>query len=203
MTHCRSQVPFGIRRFNLFSKSVSSSVFLNFRFPRFVSLPLSIPPHLRFGSYRCRLSLGNIHSRLTLQIIRPFALTDPQPATSTSADFSTFLVTMAFDTVETSRDKHCIFHRLPAWFTHQGYGCLWELRCLLPSCPLDTPWYHVSVRQATISLSLLPSQASPPETCESLRGSSATTPLMDFHHRYRTCPSYMKMRKILAEIPHR
>ena len=153
---------------------------------------MSIPPHLRFGSYRCRLSLGNIHPQLTLQIIRPFALTGSQSATSASADFSAFVVTMYSHTAETSRDKPCIFHRLPAWFTYQGYGCLWELRCLAPSCPLDMPWYHVSIRQATSSLSLLLSQMSPLETCESLWGSSATTPLMDFHHRYRTCPSYIK-----------
>ncbi len=81
---------------------------------------------------------------------------------------------------------------LPTRFTHQGYGCLWELCCLLPACPLDTPLYRIPVRQATSSLLLLLYQGSPPETCKSLRGSSATTPLVDFHHRCMTCPSYKK-----------
>ena len=147
---------------------VSSSVFLNFRFLRCLCLPPSIPPHLRFGSYCCRLSLGNIHFRLTLQIIRPFALTCTKSATSASADFSAFVVTILDRTAETSRDKPYIFHRLLARFTHQGYVHLWKLCCLLQTCPLDTPWYLISVRQATISLSLLLSHASPHETCESL-----------------------------------
>ena len=147
---------------------VSSSVFLNFRFPRFMCLPPSIPPHLRFGSYCCRLSLGNIHFRLTLQIIQPFALTCTKSATSASADFSAFVVTIRLRTAETSRDKPYIFHRLLARFTHQGYGHLWELRCLLPTCPLDTPSYLIPVRQATISLLLPLPQPSPIEACKSL-----------------------------------
>ncbi|MDE6416883.1 MAG: hypothetical protein K2K68_07645, partial [Duncaniella sp.] len=81
------------------------------------------------------------------------------------------------------------------WFTHQGYGCLWELCCLLPACPLDTPSYHVSIRQATISLLLLLSRESPLETCKSLWGSSATTPRVDFHHRCMTCPSYKEIAR--------
>lgn len=120
-------------------------------------------------------------------------MTCPMSATSASADSSAFVVTMVMSTTaEVSRDKSYIFHRLLARFTHQGYGCLWELRCFMPSCPLDSPSYRISVRQATISLSLLLSQASPLETCESLCGSLATTPVVDFHHRCRTCLSYTK-----------
>ena len=41
-----------------------------------------------------RLFFRNIHFRLTLQIIRPFALTVTRSATSASADSSTFIVTV-------------------------------------------------------------------------------------------------------------
>ena len=51
--------------------------------------------------------------------------------------------------------------------------------------------YQVSVRQATISLSLLLACTSRCKPWESLWGSSATTPLMDFHHRLTACPSYI------------
>ena len=121
-----------------------------------------LPLHLVGNS--CR----NIHLLLMLQTIQPFALTCTKSATSASADFSAFVVTILGWTAETSRDKTYIFHRLLARFTHQGYGHLWELRCLLPTCPLDTPCYLISVRQATISLLLLLSQVSPLETCKSL-----------------------------------
>ena len=52
--------------------------------------------------------------------------------------------------------------------------------------------YQVSVRQATISLSLLLAHTSRCKPWESLWGSSATTPLVDFHHRLTACPSYHK-----------
>ena len=54
--------------------------------------------------------------------------------------------------------------------------------------------YQVSVRQATISLSLLLACTSRHKPWESLWGSSATTPLVDFHHRLTACPSYAKIR---------
>ena len=54
--------------------------------------------------------------------------------------------------------------------------------------------YQVSVRQATISLSLLLAYTSRCKPWESLWGSSATTPLVDFHHSLTTCPSYTKNR---------
>lgn len=62
----------------------------------------------------------------------------------------------------------------------------------MPTYPLDMPTYLVSVRQVTISLWLLLSHTSRYETCQSLSSSSVTTPLVDFHHRCRACPSYMK-----------
>ena len=52
--------------------------------------------------------------------------------------------------------------------------------------------YQVSVRQATISLSLLLAHISRCKPWESLWGSLATTPLGDFHHRLTACPSYQK-----------
>ena len=50
--------------------------------------------------------------------------------------------------------------------------------------------YQISVRQATISLSLLLACTLRCRPWESLWGSSATTPLVDFHHRLTACPSY-------------
>ena len=69
------------------------------------------------------------------------------------------------------------------------------LRDCLPTYPLCRPWYQVSVRQATISLSLLLACISRYKPWESLSGSSATTPLMDFHHRLMTCPSYKQEKR--------
>ena len=47
----------------------------------------------------------------------------------------------------------------------------------LPAYPSYEPWYQVSVRQATISLSLLLACTSRNKPWESLLGSSTTTPL--------------------------
>lgn len=52
--------------------------------------------------------------------------------------------------------------------------------------------YQISVRQATISLSLLLAYTSRYKPWESLWSSSATTPLVDFHHRLTACPSYLE-----------
>ena len=60
--------------------------------------------------------------------------------------------------------------------------------------------YQVSVRQATISLSLLLAHTSRCKPWESLWGSSATTPLVDFHHRLTACPSYRKKDMHLMHI---
>ena len=54
--------------------------------------------------------------------------------------------------------------------------------------------YQVSVRQATILLSLPLACSSRYKPWESLWGSSATTPLVDFHHRLTACPSYLKIK---------
>lgn len=54
--------------------------------------------------------------------------------------------------------------------------------------------YQISVRQATISLSLLLAYTSRYKPWESLWSSSATTPLVDFHHRLTACPSYQLYR---------
>ena len=52
--------------------------------------------------------------------------------------------------------------------------------------------YQIPVRQATILLSLPLAYTSRCKPWESLWGSSATTPLVDFHHRLTACPSYRK-----------
>ena len=66
------------------------------------------------------------------------------------------------------------------------------LRDLRITYPPYTPLYQVSVRKATISLSLLLACTSRDKPWESLLGSSATTPTVDFHHRPTACPSYRK-----------
>ena len=52
--------------------------------------------------------------------------------------------------------------------------------------------YQISVRQATISLSLPLAYTSRYKPWESLWSSLATTPLVDFHHRLTACPSYLE-----------
>jgi len=111
--------------------------------------------------------------------------------TTASADFSQFVVTTANGTVcETSRDKPvslssstCLIYahglRLPFW-TSLRFASLSTVYAL----------YQVSVRQATISLSLLLACTSRCKPWESLSGSTATTPLVDSHHRLTACPSY-------------
>ena len=61
--------------------------------------------------------------------------------------------------------------------------------------------YQVSVRQATILLSLPLAYISRCKPWESLWGSSATTPLVDFHHRLTACPSYQKTIRIAPRNP--
>jgi hypothetical protein len=60
--------------------------------------------------------------------------------------------------------------------------------------------YQVPVRQATISLSLLPVYPSRCKPWESLWGSSATMPLAEFHHRLTACPSYKKSSEAIKRL---
>ena len=69
-------------------------------------------------------SCRNTRSQLMSHAIWSFTLTCSKSATTTSADFSAFVVTADCSVAETSRDKPYIFHRLLARFTHQGYGHL-------------------------------------------------------------------------------
>ena len=71
---------------------------------------------------------------------------------------------------------------------------------MLPAHPPCRPRYQISVRQATISLLLLLSHTSRCETCKSLWGSSATTPLVNFHHRLTACPSYGKEETFISSF---
>ena len=132
-------VPFGIRRFGLLSRTMLFPIFLNFCYRLIVPISVVVTSYtfqpLHLVSNSCR----NIRSQLMLQTIWPFALTCSKSTTLASADFSAFVVTTAYADAETSRDKTYIFHRLLAKSTHQGYGHLWELRCPLPTCPLDAP----------------------------------------------------------------
>ena len=54
------------------------------------------------------------------------------------------------------------------------------LCCSLPTHPSKAPWYHISIRRATISLSLLFTLRHRSTLCESLSSSSTTTPIGTF-----------------------
>ena len=54
------------------------------------------------------------------------------------------------------------------------------LCCFLPTYPSKAPWYHISVRRATISLSLLFTLRHRFTLCESLSSSSTTAPIGTF-----------------------
>ena len=69
-----------------------------------------------------------------------------------------------------------------------AFWTLWHLAHSSSVCA----FYPVPVRQVTISLSLPLACTSRYKPWESLWGSSATTPLVDFHHRSTACPSYKK-----------
>ena len=115
-----------------------------------------------------------------------------------SADFSQFVVTTANDAVcETSRDKPASLSSSTCLIYAYGLRLLFGFHCFVPACPPQTPYYQVSVRQATISLSLLLAYTSRCKPWESLWGSSATTPHVDFHHRLAACPPYMKNLVVL------
>ena len=112
-------------------------------------------------------------------------------STTASADFSRFVVTtLNFTACETSRDKPpaSLSSSICLIYTHR-LQLPFGLRCLRSAHP---PCTQVSVRQATISLFLLLAHTSRCKPWESLWGSSATTPLVDFHHRLTACPSYLK-----------
>lgn len=112
--------------------------------------------------------------------------------TTTSADFSQFVVTAAN---EPSVRPHGISHQsflvylpdLHAWVT----VAIWTL-LPLASSSARRALYQVPVRQATISLSLLLAYTSRCKPWESLWGSLATTPHVDFHHRPAACPPYLE-----------
>ena len=112
--------------------------------------------------------------------------------TMASADFSQFVVTTAFVPPVRphgiSRQSFLVYlPDLRLWVT----VAFWTLLSFASLSAKDA-LYQVSVRQATISLSLLLACTSQYKPWESLWGSSATTPLVDFHHRLTACPSYQK-----------
>ena len=139
------------------------------------------------------------HSAL-LHLVRPPAILPILQArflahTTASADFSGFVFLWLAPPPRPRGISHTSFIVYSPDLRIKVTVTYLELCCLWPTCPLDTPWYLVPVRRATISLLLLLSQASPLETCKSLLGPSVTTPRVDSHHRCMTCPSYQKMRE--------
>ena len=116
--------------------------------------------------------------------------------TMASADFSQFVVTTAF--LPPVR-PHGISHQ--SFLVYLPDLRLWVTVAFGTSLPYASlsaigALYQVSVRQATILLSLLLACTSRYKPWESLRGSSATTPRVDFHHRLTACPSYIKKARL-------
>ncbi len=113
--------------------------------------------------------------------------------TTASADFSQFVVTTASETVcETSRDKPASLSSSTCLIYAHGLRLPFGLRYLWPAYPPCTPY----IRFLFVRLRFRYPFFSPPphggQAWESLWGSSATTPLVDFHHRLTACPSYQK-----------
>ena len=128
-------------------------------------------------------------------IVQPFGKAHFRAVpTMASADFSRFVVTTANGTAhETSRDKPASLSSSTCLiYAHRITVAFWT-SLLLASLSAMYALYQVSVRQATISLSLLLAHTSQCKPWELLWGSSATTPLVDFHHRLTACPSYQKI----------
>jgi len=80
-------------------------------------------------------------------VVLPFP---PLGGTTASADFLQFVVTTANGTAcKTSRDKLLVFPRLPAWFTHMGYGRLLDFATscqLIRHIRLDIRFLFVRLR---------------------------------------------------------
>ena len=111
-------VPFGIRRFRTLHLLCRTFLFCTHPakrhfFPIFGIRPIVLERELLFGHLTTKVT-EHIASWRYPRTVRPFATYYSNMATSTSADFLTFVVTILKRTVKTSRDKPYIFHRLSA-----------------------------------------------------------------------------------------
>lgn len=188
-----------------FTSSVRQSIWsplLSWTFPFPVSFPLPWI-NLRlcgicsftFRHFRCQIFHGT-YIWLHGYIVQPFNIIHFRIIpTTASADFSQFVVTTASITVcETSRDNPASLFSSTCLIYTYGLRLPFGLHCLMPAYPPQTSLYQVPVRQATISLSLLLAYTSRCKPWESLWGSSATTPLVDLHHRLTACLSYNRRK---------
>ena len=173
-------MPFGIRRFGFQPYSPQ-------RFHFFCGFKASRISHrIRFSYFAYQSPVEHLlYTALNRSALRLLP-------TMASADFSQFVVTMTFASPVRPRgiSRQSFLVYLPdlrTWVTI-AFGTS------LPYASLSAMYalYQVSVRQATILLSLLLACTSRCKPWESLWGSSATTPLVDFHHRLTACPSYIK-----------
>ena len=152
-------------------------------FPIFGIRPIVLGREFLFGHLATK-DAEHISSWQRPRTVRSFAMYCTNTATSTSADF--LIVTILKGLSRPHGISLISFIVYLPNLRIKVTVAFWNFTVL----PLNTPQYQVSVRQTTNSLLFLLSQTSPFETCKSLEGSSATTPRMDFHHRYMTCPSY-------------
>ena len=183
-------MPFGNGRFN----PNSDIVCCLFSFPH--------PCRLSYISYvlhqgyalicnRCRTPARNIHSNRQIGLFGPSLF----PGTMASADSSHFDF-LGVPCVRSHGISQCSFLVYPCDLRH-GVTFVFWVRCFWPTRPSKAPWYHISIRRATILLSLLFTLRHRSTLCESLYSSSTTTPIGTFtleqwhaHHTGKTKSSF-------------
>ena len=110
-----------------------------------------------------------------------------------SADFSQFVVTtVSFTACETSRDKPASLSSSTCLIYAHGLRLPFGLRCLWPAYPPCTPYIRFLFVRLRLRYPFFSPTSHDVNLGSRYGGSSATTPLVDFHHRLTACPSYRK-----------
>ena len=189
-------MPFGIRRFNITSKRGALCAF-SFPFPR-IRFTWCSTCSFTFRFPAVGYSMGHTFD-CTVTLFGPSALPTALP-TMASADFSQFVVTTAFAPPARphgiSRQSFLVYlPDLRTWVT----VAFWTS---LPFASLSAmlALYQVSVRQVLFRYPFFSPVPHGTNLGSRYKGSSATTPLVDFHHRLTACPSYKKYPPLLTGI---
>lgn len=133
------------------------------------------------------------------QTIQSFALTGTQSATSASADFSIFVVTILAWAADISQEKPYIFPRLPAWSTPQGYGHLWNYVAFSQLVRLTR--LHIGFLSTRIRVRYCSLYVAALKQARLFLVWSATTPIVGFHHKCMTCPLNQARRVFILIHP--
>ena len=181
-------MPFGIRRFNITSRRELPCVFSPFRSLGF-ALGFAVSARLRLALSAVRYSMEHTFDYM-VTLFSPLAMPISEHCLLRLLLTSHSSLLLRHEAAcEISRDKPASLSSSTCLIYAYGLRLPLGLHCIWPAYPPHTPYYQVSIRQATISLSLLLTCTSRCKPWESLWGSSATTPLVDFHHRLTACPS--------------